>query len=82
MSSRLPRDEALEQKDSKDEMNKLKRNSPPAPHLLQAQQAPALPNVKVVGRHGTGRYPAASPDPTTHVLINERSKLIMLIQFK
>ena len=31
--------------------------------LLQAQQAPAQPYAKVVGRPGTGSYPAPSPDP-------------------
>ena len=66
MSSRLPRDEALEKKDKIDEMEKMK-NSPPIPQLLQAQQAPALPYAKVVGRPGTGSYPAPSPDPTTHL---------------
>ena len=35
--------------------------------MLQAQQAPALPYAKEVGRPGTGSYPAPSPDPTTHV---------------
>ena len=34
--------------------------------MLQAQQAPALPYDKVVGRPGTRSYPAPSPDPTTH----------------
>ena len=58
MSSRPQRDEALEKEDRKDEMKKIK-NSPPLPHLLQAQQAPVLPYAKVVGRHGTGRYAAA-----------------------
>ena len=43
-----------------------KKNSPPVPHLLQVQQAPVLPYAKVVGRPGTGSYPAPSPDPTTH----------------
>ena len=52
MSSRLPRGEALEKEDRVDEMKKIK-NSPPVPHLLQAQQAPALPYAKVVGRPGT-----------------------------
>ena len=61
MSSRLPRDEALEKEDRIDEMKKIK-NSPPLPHLLQAQQAPALQYAKVVGRPGTGSYPAPSPD--------------------
>ena len=28
----------------------MKKNSPPVPHLLQAQQAPVLPYTKVVGR--------------------------------
>ena len=37
--------------------------------MLQAQQAPALPYAKVVGRSGTGSYPAPSPDPTTHLYI-------------
>ena len=67
MSSRLQRDEALENEDRIDEMKKIKKkkkNSPPVPHLLQAQQAPVLPYAKVVGRPGTGNYPAPSPDPT------------------
>ena len=38
------------------------QNSPPVPHLLQAQQAPALPYAKEVGRPGTGSYPAPSPN--------------------
>ena len=61
MSSRFPRDEALEKEDWIDERKK----SPPIPHLLQAQQAPALPYAKVVGRPGTGSLPAPSSDPTT-----------------
>ena len=52
--------------DRTDEMKKLK-NIPPFPHLLQAQQAPALPYAKVIGRPGTGSYPAPSPDLTTHL---------------
>ena len=74
MSSRLPRDEALEKEDRIDKMNKIKKkkpNSPPVTHLLQAQQAPALPYAKAVGRPGTGSYPAPSPDPTTHSEILE-----------
>ena len=60
MSSRLPRhDEVLEKEDGIDEM---KTNSPPVPLLLKAQQAPALPYAIVVGRPGTGSYPAPSPD--------------------
>ena len=39
---------------------KKKKNSPPIPHLLQAQQALALPHAKVVGCPGTGSYPAPS----------------------
>ena len=67
MSSHLPTDEALEKEDRIDEISKKKKkNIPPIPHLLQAQQAPALPYAKVVGRPGTGSYPAPSPDPTTH----------------
>ena len=42
------------------------KNSPPVPHLLQAQQALALPYAKVVGRPSTRSYPAPLPDPTTH----------------
>ena len=62
MSSRLPTDEALEKEDRIDE-NEMKKtqyttNSPPVPHLLQAQQAPALPYAKVVGPPSTGSYPA------------------------
>ena len=41
------------------------KNSPPIPHLLQAQQAPALLYAKEVRRPGPGSYPAPSPDPTT-----------------
>ena len=63
MSSRLQRDEALEKEDRWDEKNK---KQPPIPHLLQEQQAPTLPYAKVVGRPGTGSYPAPSPDLTTH----------------
>ena len=44
-----------------DEIKKKKKkkgkHSPPIPHLLQAQQAPALPYAKVVGRPGPGSYP-------------------------
>ena len=40
-------------------------------HLLQAQQGPALPYAKVVGRPGTGSYPAPLPDPTTHSYIGK-----------
>ena len=75
MSSRLPKDEALEKEDRIDEMkkqqqqNKQNKNSPPAPHLLQARQALALPYAKVVGRPGTGSYPVSSPDPTTYILL-------------
>ena len=36
------------------------KNSPPVPHLLQAQQAPAQPYVKVVGHPGAGSFPAPS----------------------
>ena len=73
MPSRLQRDEASEKEDRIDEMKKKtkqkktkKKNCPPVPHLLQAQQAPALLYAKVVGRPGSGSYPAPSPDPTTH----------------
>ena len=59
MSSRLPTDEALEKEDWIDEIKKIK-HSPPFPHLLQAQQAPALAYAKVAGRPGTGSYPAPS----------------------
>ena len=65
MSSHLPRDEALEKEDRIDDMKKIK-NCPSIPHLLQAQQAPALPYAEVAGRPGTGSYPAPLPDPTTH----------------
>ena len=30
--------------------NKKQKTSPPVPHLLQAQQTPALPIAKVVGQ--------------------------------
>ena len=40
--------------------------------MLQAQQTPALPYAKVLGRPGTGSYPAPSPDPTTPVIGNEK----------
>ena len=61
MPSRLPADEALKKEDRTDEM-KEKKNIPPIPHLLQAQQALALPYAKVVGRPGAGSYLAPSPD--------------------
>ena len=64
MSSRLQRDEALEKEHRIDEMKKYKKQ-PTHPHLLQTQQAPSLLYVKVVGRPGTGSYPAPSPDPPT-----------------
>ena len=43
ISSRLPKDEALEKEDRIDEMKKRKKKSPPVPHMLQIQQPPALP---------------------------------------
>ena len=61
MSSDLPTDEALdmfEKEDRIDEIYKKIKHSPLILHLLQAQQAPALPYAKVVGRPGTGSYPA------------------------
>ena len=52
-----------------DEKKKKGKNSPPVPQLLQAQQASVLPYAKVVvGRSGTGSYPAQSPDPNTHYI--------------
>ena len=64
MSSRLPIDEALKKEDRIEEMKKTHtKNSPPVPHLLQAQQVPTLPYAKVVGRPSTGRYPAPAPSP-------------------
>ena len=68
---RLPRAEALEKEDGTNDLKKKKKKkkkkkpSPPIPHLLQVQQAPALPYTKVVGRPGTGSYPAPLPDPAT-----------------
>ena len=71
MSSHLPRDEALEKEGRRDEMNKkkdkVKENSdPPLSHFLQAQQAPAIPYAKVVGRPDTGSDPAPLSNPTSH----------------
>ena len=68
MSSSLPTDEALEKEGRIDEMKKknIYIYSPPVLYLLQTQQALTLPYAKVVGRPGTGSYPAPSPDPTTH----------------
>ena len=73
MSSRIPTDEALEKEDRIDEIKKkqTKKKSLPVPRLLQAQQAPTLPYVKVVGRPCTGSYPAPLPDPTFHTKINK-----------
>ena len=68
MSSRLPRDEALETEARIDEMKNTHKNSLLVPHLLQAQQAPALPYAKVVGRPGPGSYPKPSPNPTIHII--------------
>ena len=65
MSSSLPTDEALEKEDRLEKMKsnknktKQKKNSPPIPH-----QTLALPYANLVGRPGTGSYPAPSPDPT------------------
>ena len=70
MFSCLPTDEALEKEDRIDE-NKEIKHSPSIPHLLQAQQAPALPHAKVVGCPSTGSYPAPSPDSNTHVSWND-----------
>ena len=55
MSGRLPRFVALGKEDRIDEMKnkqkqQKKKNNQPVPHLLQAQQAPALPYTKEVGR--------------------------------
>ena len=77
MSSRLPTAEALEKEDRIDEMkkkNKKKKRkySLPAPHLLQAQQAPALPYAKVVGRPGTGSY--QTQPPTFYISTNARNQ--------
>ena len=78
MSSRHPTDEALEKEDRIDEMkNDIYRNSTPVLHLLRAQQAPALPYAKVVGRPGTGSYPVPSPEPTTHSFAGEKHKIIL-----
>ena len=70
MSSSLPTDEALEKEGRIDEMKKkniyIYIYSPPVLYLLQTQQALTLPYAKVVGRPGTGSYPAPSPDPTTY----------------
>ena len=79
MSSRLQRDEALEKEDRIDEM-KIYKDSPPVPHLLQAQQAPVLPYVKVVGRPGTGSYPA--PRPTICFLANQGYILYIILSVK
>ena len=49
MSSRLPRNGALEKRDRIDEMKKKpNKNSPSVPYLLQVQQAPALLYAKLV----------------------------------
>ena len=84
MSSRLPRDEALEKEDRIDKMKKknTQKNSPSIPHLLQAQQAPALPYAEVVACPSTGSYPAPLPDPTTHHLIFNNSLTIWEIHSK
>ena len=52
MSSRLPRNEALEKEDRIDEMEKKKqkKNSPSVPHLLLAQQAIKKTFIGSVGK--------------------------------
>ena len=50
----------------KKKKKKKKKNSPHVLNQLQAQQVHTLPYAKVVGRPGTGSYPAPSPNPTTH----------------
>ena len=62
MSSRLPRDGALEKGDKTDEKKKNKKIHPPVPHLLQAA---VLPYANVVGCPDTESYPATSADPST-----------------
>ena len=64
MSSCLPRDKALEKEDRIDEMKK--KNSLPIPHLLQTQQAPALPYAKVPGSRKT---PALEATQTNGLVI-------------
>ena len=50
MSSRLQRDEALENEDTIDEMQKKKQQQ----KTKEKQHTPALPYAKAVGRPGTG----------------------------
>ena len=66
MSSRFARDEALEKENRIDEMKKKKKQpTRPAPAASTAGPCPTICKV-VVGRPGTGSYPAPLPDPTTH----------------
>ena len=74
MSSRLPTDDALEKEDRIDEIKEKKKTKNKTKQKKNKQKnkkqpthpTPALPYAKVVGRPGTGSYPAPSPDPTTH----------------
>ena len=57
------------------------KNSPPIPHLMQAHQALAILNAKLVGRPGTGSYPAPSPDRTLSVVMEARGTGISIQMF-
>ena len=63
-------------------MNKMYiKNSPPVPHLLQAQQAPALPYCKVVGRpalEATQHHRSTQP-PTTSVCLGTPERSVCVI---
>ena len=66
MSSRLPKDEALEKEDRIDEMTKKKEEKKkptrPAHAAITAGSRPTI--CILIGRPGTRGYPVQSPDPT------------------
>ena len=84
MSSRLPTDEALEKEDGIDEMKK--KISPPVPHLLQAQQAPALPCSNRPPLHWKLPSTIARPNhplflDLTSVELNDKQKSMTFLNF-
>ena len=79
ISSHLPTDEALEKETRIYELKKKIKNSPPIPHLLQVQQAPAVPYAKVVGRPGTGSYPAPSHNEVKKKKMERLNNLLCLM---
>ena len=63
-------------------MKKRKKTKPFRPAPAASTVALALPYAKVVGRPGSGSYPAPSPDPATHDKFNDASAVVYMIYRK